>query len=487
MVASTTMRTGDLLGPRGKSVAQEATNGVPCRGSRDFGHSRRSAGLSLLALLLLMGLPLASCGSTTDTPDNIGQCPSPAESVATPAAPTYVEDVAVIMARHCATCHGAAAATLPLLNNYAAVTAAASAVIAALDDGSMPPAAPNACCQEYLTDRQLSLIEASTVRQWVTDGMPEGVLGVAGTAGEVDDADGWLVASSGWAPQLKLAQNAPYTPKARPDRDDVRCFLWAAQREAPSTMLGYRIRHTSTLAVRNAIYRVDADRVEEFQALDAADPEPGWDCSASLTQDAGNLLGAARVDGTPRRLPGGVGRPLPATSQVVGVVQYATAGIDVAELTEDSPSLELMLSDRADRVATNLIVANPFWVLSGGMPIPAGAAQVVHRYTLDANALYTNGESFDILAVSLQMHDLGTGASLVVERADGTTECLASYSDWNTRGYTELLMATNVRVNDGDRLTVECRWQSLAASESIEWGADGEVCLATVTYVPSKL
>jgi len=412
-------------------------------------------------------------------PDGLGQCDPQAALSEVPAAPTWSSDVRALMLDHCGGCHGADQ-TPPALTTFADASAVALQVAASVSAGTMPPNTPQGCCQPYLADRPLTAEEVELLQRWADQGAPEGE--ATDASPPVGDADGWLLAASGWAPQWVANASTSYTPARRGSRDDIRCYLLEVPRTEPAVVTGFRVTHTSSQAVRSAVYRVDGDELADWRARDAASEGEGWDCYAGLTQSASGLLGAARADGAQRSLPGGVGRLLPADSQVVLLVQYATRDLGAGDIEPDQPRVELRLSDRTDRAAKNLVVANPYWALGGGMVIEAGVADVSHAFAFEPTGLETEGQPMEVLGVSLQMHDRGTRAQLVVHRESGGMECLLTYDGWDTRSYAELFLETTVRIEPGDRLGIECHWDHSGGSSDLQWDADEEVCLGTVLY-----
>ncbi len=433
--------------------------------------SKSVAGLLSLALV-------GACPAAIDIPGDLGLCDPSPEVGDVPATPTYAGQVRAILEAHCAGCHRSNGRP-PVLATYASAAAVSDQIVAAVLSESMPPLTPRGCCQGYRGERALTSTESAILKRWAETGAERGE--ASSTTGAVGDADGWLLASSSWAPQWAAA-TAQYTPAPRAGRDDVRCFLLEAPSTIDQVVTGFRVIHTSAQAARSAIYRVAGDEVDAFRALDAAADGPGWSCYAGVTTRATALLGAARADATERRLPDGLGRSLPAASQVLLLVQYATDGVEPEALEPDEARVELTLSDQTDGVAQTMLVANPFWLLTGGMTIGAGEEDVHHQFSFDPTAFETGGQPFEIFSVSLQMHDRGTRGQLVVERADGAIECLLAYDSWDTRAYTEHFLSAPLRVEPGERLAVSCYWDHSGGSQDLGWGRDGEVCLATVTY-----
>jgi hypothetical protein len=90
-------------------------------------------------------------------------------------------------------------------------------------------------------------------------------------------------------------------------------------------------------------------------------------------------------------------------------------------------------------------------------------------------------------------HDLGTGGSLRLIRADGTEETLLELRDWDFDWQLVYHLAEPRRFHPGDELRVECRWDNSAANQpryggerrpvsTVTWGegTTDEMCVANL-------
>jgi hypothetical protein len=87
---------------------------------------------------------------------------------------TYTRDVAPIVLRHCASCHGGESGSPPPLTTFEEVRDAGEAVVRSLASGSMPPWLPEFGYAHYVGERGLTPTQVGLVRQWVGEGMAEG-------------------------------------------------------------------------------------------------------------------------------------------------------------------------------------------------------------------------------------------------------------------------------------------------------------------------
>lgn len=119
-----------------------------------------------------MGLMLAvmALGATSAAPG-----PEPAGLVPKGSVPTFSRDVAPILLRHCAGCHGTGDAARTAVYPYAAARAAAKAIRGQVATRAMPPwSADPEHSLKFRNDPRLGEAEIATVLAWIDGGMPEG-------------------------------------------------------------------------------------------------------------------------------------------------------------------------------------------------------------------------------------------------------------------------------------------------------------------------
>ena len=90
---------------------------------------------------------------------------------------TFSTDVAPVVFRHCAGCHGMLENHPPRLTSYQEVAEHADAVLASILDARMPPWLPKSGFVEYTGQRGVSSTQLGIMRQWVQEGVAEGETG----------------------------------------------------------------------------------------------------------------------------------------------------------------------------------------------------------------------------------------------------------------------------------------------------------------------
>jgi hypothetical protein len=280
----------------------------------------------------------------------------------------------------------------------------------------------------------------------------------------------------------------PYAPVPVIGVDDVRCFLLDWPFDDQKYVTGLAVRPGNRQLVHHVILSsVDEDEVGALEALDAEDGPAGWPCvgfgMANEVQPTGHLGGwtpGARAV----TYPGGMGRKVPPGSRVMMQVHYdGSHGVDFPDQT----SIDFMVEDSVQRVARNIGVGNPLWLLEGGMRIEAGDPDAMVWFAFDPTVLLTKDEPFLIWNVNLHMHELGSRGTVAIFREDGSKECLLDVDAWELAWLGDYYFAEPVPFHPGDQLYVECHWDNIAANQKIvngeqivprdlQWGTDEEMC-----------
>ncbi|HYV65729.1 MAG TPA: hypothetical protein VE964_05775 [Myxococcales bacterium] len=398
------------------------------------------------------------------------------------ATPTWHRDVHEIVAQSCSGCHAPGAIAPFALQSYADVFAYRTLVRAQVDSGKMPPWPPAPGCAEYAGDRSLSAADRATLLSWIDSGAPEG-----------DPADARPVGpspSSGLSRvdrELQLA--ASYMPVQSPD--EYRCFLldWPEQQKRYVT--GFVGKPGNAAIVHHVLVFLAApDQVAHFQALDDADPAPGYACFGGPGGTA-PTLGAWTPGSRGGDFPAGTGVPVQPGSKLIVQVHY---NLPKGPGPVDQTSIQLKLDSAVDKEAFLLPWADPSWVNSHTMLIPAGQSDVRHAFTFAPGAvlgLITNGAlppgPFTVYGLGSHQHLRGTRNRLEIERANGARECLLDIPRWDFHWQGSYAFKTPKVVGAADSISIECHWDNSATNQprgaaprDLNWGegTEDEMCLA---------
>lgn len=397
--------------------------------------------------------------------------------------PTYHRDVEPIMRARCAPCHdGMGVAPFPLLS-FEHVYSQRERVSASVVGRTMPPWGASSSCADYQADWSLSAREIATVAQWVDEGALEGDTPAGSLASEAPLVPGLSRVD------LTLTMPEAYAPVAKPS--DYRCFILDWPEAAPTHITGFRARPGNRALVHHAIaYAAPLAQRAIFQALDDAEPGPGYACPAGpgFVDRRVSWVGAWEPGSLGDEYPSGTGFSVSPGSAIVIQMHYDTASGAVGS---DRSTFEFKLEARVDREASVMPWADPAWITTDtGMLISAGAPDASHSYFSDPTPLMFEGDPLLIRGVSIHMHQLGTGGTLSILRADGSRECLLKVPRWDFSWQRSYLLTKARALYPGDRLGIECHWDNSAAHQplvdgkrnpprDLSWGGDtsDEMCL----------
>jgi hypothetical protein len=416
---------------------------------------------------LALGIFLAGCSS------------SGGESSTQPTSgPTYYRDVKPVIDVKCTGCHvegGIAPFPLTTLDQ---VTAQKAAIKGAVESGTMPPWPPADSCASYQDDRSLSADQVKTIGDWVAAGAPAGdpadkpvpVTDTRTTLSRVDRT---------------LKMPVAYTPQIAPD--DYRCFLvdWPDTDTSYITGVGVQPDHASI--VHHVIaYLAKPDKVAEFQALDDADPTPGWTCFGGPGDALGGSgwVGAWAPGALGADYPAGTGIEIPPGSKIVLQIHYNTS---TAKAVPDQSSIVLKVDKTVEKKAVIMPWTDVSWVLQHKMDIPAHSMDAVQSYADDpspymdylAPGIIKSGTPFTLYSAGLHMHTRGTKATTKIERSGGGEECMLDIGQWNFHWQGSYSFDKPKTFNPGDKLSLECHWNNPDATD-LNWGegTGDEMCLA---------
>lgn len=398
--------------------------------------------------------------------------PSPAEG------PTYVRDIQPLLQIKCVGCHSEGGIAPFSLDGYDAVSAEKSAVRSAVADRRMPPWMPADGCADYLGDRSLTDDQIDTLVRWIDEGAAPGDPGEA--PAEVPDTR--LLLSR---VDFDLPMPEPYVPQILPD--DYRCFFldWPAKETTYVTGLGV-VAQNASIVHHVIAYAVPPDELSTFQSLDDAEPGPGWTCfggPGGSGPGQASWLGGWVPGATGQDYPAGTGIQVATGSKIILQVHYNSR--------TDSPAADktriLVRTDASvEKRAAFMPFADPKWVTTDAMKIPAHSKDFVRSFTHDPTTLVDlltagslpNDAPLTVHGAGLHLHTLGRRAEARIERADGGAECMLDIPQWDFHWQGDYTFAAPKHIAPGDRITLECQWDNPGAQDVI-WGegTSDEMCL----------
>jgi hypothetical protein len=275
---------------------------------------------------------------------------------------------------------------------------------------------------------------------------------------------------------------------------------------------GFKVNPGRPEMVHHVIaFVINPSAVDDFRAMDTNDEGPGYTCfgspavgpSSVASASSWRWLGSWTPGGSARLMPEGTGVAIEPGSVIVTQLHYNTLEVEPAS---DLTRVEVQLDDEVEKPALVMPITRYQWIAgSEPMSIPAGSTDTVHSMSADIseNILgylgapigLSTGDSYQIHAIGIHMHLLGSHGRIWIDRADDSQQCLLDIPEWDFNWQGTYELQEPITVNAGDLFNMECQWDNSAENQLIvdgeqlptqdlEWG-DGtrdEMCLA-IAYV----
>jgi hypothetical protein len=150
-------------------------------------------------------------------------------------------------------------------------------------------------------------------------------------------------------------------------------------------------------------------------------------------------------------------------------VHYNLAGADTEP---DQSSMLVRFDSEVDQPAGVLPWANPLWIDTEMMRIPADSTGTTHGFSFGLPS------ELEIWSANLHMHTKGRTGRLAVQHADGSESCLLDIADWDFDWQQSYGLAERVTVQPGDSISIDCSWDNPTPSD-IFWGdgTNDEMCV----------
>ena len=437
----------------------------------------------IFAMLVVVG-----CGSST--PDSE---PGQDDPITPPANGqiTFYGNVKEIVDTKCVACHQEGAIGGFSLTEPAVVQTLASFLVDEVSAGKMPPWPPANSCNAFSHDRSLSTDQKETLLNWLTSADKP--------IGDISDYDPTPVpeAENNIEFNVTLAMAEPYQPNTALD-DDYRCFLvdWNQPETTYLTAIDF-IPGRFDLVHHVVLYQAPAEEASVYQQMDEAAAGPGYTCFGGATD--GNLsanydLVGAWAPGTlPTAFPADTGIEMAPDTVLIMQMHYHPDSVSSGE--GDLTTMRFRTEASVAKRAYQRFFTNQNWGAPGGMPIPAGEADVVHSYSIDISSHWFSGLPVTIYQVLPHMHELGTKISLNITKSSSENQCLIDIPEWDFDWQGNYAFVTPVQLRAGDTLDIECHWNNADHSGhhdegeehdpiDVEWGdgTNDEMCLSAIYF-----
>jgi len=373
----------------------------------------------------------------------------------------YYEHVLPILAENCLSCHiSGASARVRHLETYEGAKAVADLISHMVEHRHMPIWGPDdsGTCKTWQDARWLSAEQVQTITRWALSGAPAGrivqpTLPTPKEPRPLDHVDRTLVAGAGYATGVG--------PRA------IRCFVVDPQLTGDQFLTGIRVTPDWPWSVKQVtLFSLDSTESEaRAAALDDADPDPGYPCSAWSGVTDSRLLVGTGWGSLTLKLPEGTGILLPSGRKLVAQVHY---NLLVGSGIEGRVELGLELASTA-RAASLLM-----WQVENFFLDPGKQQTSIVGY-------FTVPESMTVLGIYPRMRTLGGAYDLAI---DGS--CAMQMHHWDFHGLQQLYKyesPLDLQVGQSVRLT--CSYTTSGQLSIVLGGTPGgqEECTALLYAV----
>jgi hypothetical protein len=400
-------------------------------------------------------------------------------SAAAAGAASFHRDVEPILQRHCQDCHRPGQVAPFSLLSYDQVRKRAEDIAGVTEERSMPPwHASTTEGGPFRGARVLSQNEIATLAAWAKAGCPEG---------SREDAPPPKRWASDWVlgtPDLVLKVPEAYAIGGS-GSDEHRVFV------IPSGLLEGRWISAVDFKPGNpqVVHHVLSafDTTGRARKLDEADPKPGYKTFVGYGRLPNGLpflpsgqLGGWAPGKSPRPLPSGVGRYLPAHSDVLLQVHYHKSG----KPETDASQIGLYFAKTAIQKQLKggmVIPPRPGLLSRPELRIPAGDANYVVKGS------WTVRYDAHLLAVVPHMHWLGKDFLLQAVLPDGARQTLLKVDRWDFNWQDTYDFTTPVALPRGSRVEMVAHFDNSAANSrnpsrppiEVHWGEQttDEMCI----------
>jgi hypothetical protein len=395
---------------------------------------------------------------------------------------TWSGVIGPLVATRCGICHKTGDIAPFALETYAEVKAQAVAMKAAVSSKIMPPFPPEQSdesgCPQIDDVRRMSDAERQVLLDWLDAGAPQGTAGVEPTIPSNEPLG---------PPQMTWQMEEEYNSTAQ-GPDDYRCFVVNTGLVAEVPIGAVSVVPGDRSVVHHAaVYLISPAVLSQVQALDAADPGPGYSCFGGVGVDQAWPAGLwVPGNDAPLVPPGtGVGYYLPPGWEFVVQVHYNySAG--------KKPDRSSVVAWRADSVITE--VPHALAVGNIGFQIPPGASNFTVTGTGSITSMgndvpLQSTHPGRIYAVWGHEHLLGKSVQLDLVHADGTSQCLLHIPNWQFSWQSIYRLSDShfVDAKEGDTVKVTCSWSNPSTHMvSYGEGTADEMCFASIALLDPR-
>ena len=411
-----------------------------------------------------------------------------------PNAVTFWRDVAPILDASCTSCHQAGGIAPFTFDTYDEVKTWGPAIVAATHARTMPPwlVVGDGSCGDYADNEWLSDETLQTLKDWVDQGMIEGVEQERSLPGVRQlDAISQMISTPDFSPVREGSDFAEF--------DEYRCFPVEVNIDSPTYLTGYDVFPGNEAIVHHVIGNIvrpgaasrrnGKTNAERMAELDAESPDrAGWPCysqAGSGVSIDSDPIGWAPGQGAVS-FPEGTGIPVEPGSVIVLQVHYNLYN-DADQGSSDVTDVALQFSDEVDTVLYPLYLD---LLLGYGDELEPGQSAYEYRRSVSLADLEVP-VNVNLWGIMPHMHERGTQLNVTLRSPLGSDEpdrCVTQVNDWDFAWQRVYWYNEPILIRPTDTWEMTCTYDTTGTDEPVlaGWGTKNEMCL-TVLYASIAL
>ena len=329
---------------------------------------------------------------------------------------TFHADIAPIIYNECTQCHRVGEIGPMPFTTYAEVAAYGNFIEYVTQTGYMPPWTPDHNYSSLRGERFLTQAQKDLISAWVADGMPEG--NPADNPGLPSYPDDSQIGE----PDLVLGMPEPFVHEGNM-LDQYQVFVIPTGVTEAKEVKAVEIRpgnnavdHHALVAYTNVPYVI-----AQAQALDAADPNPGYESFGDYGVDVEQFLFGGWVPGTPPlEFPPTIGHVMEPGSHLLLQMHYGPSPIEEVDQTE----INIFFHDAPIQREIVTVIAGPE-TLGEPFVIPPNEITTFHSSV-------PVDDDISLVSITPHCHLLGKSWEVFARSANGQdTIPLISIPEWD--------------------------------------------------------
>lgn len=359
--------------------------------------------------------------------------------------PTFSENIAAILYQNCSPCHRQGGVAPFKIESYNEAMQNGMAIKNAVSTGYMPPWPPDTTYARFAHERVINQNQIQQIIDWVDNGMPQGNPANEPPLPQVNNNS-----------QLSSTPDGVFTiPTYTVDsnQDVYRAFVIPSQLIQTRAITEIEFKPANKRIVHHILLFYDTTGL--CQALDNADPLPGFAASGGIGNANAKQLGAW-VPGSPAlKLPTGFGMPAYANGKYVIQIHYAPGSLG----EKDSTRFELIYKNITPqmREVFQLPILNHFTNLTNG-PIylqPNQTRLYVENFGIPI--------PISVIAVGPHMHLIGRNMKVFAKKPTvQDTTPIIRIKDWNFNWQGQYMYRKPLILTQGTNLRAEAFYDNTA-------------------------